>query len=326
MDGLICTIPYNKIYFLSSNNEEHIAIEQRNGNWVAAEINLSPVTADCSALCNLQISGNDYLCNSESYSLPAIAGVTIDWTVSNYGIVTPTSGTGNSITLTLVANGTVTLYANVASPCGNFILRKQITVGLETGNIPILGLAANANVCASTMFNVYTGVWGSYNWTVNGGHIISGQGTPEIYVQVNNTPNYGYYVGVAKINQCGLSGDLGAIGGSIVFCEGGGGGNITSIRGKQDSLNTIMSEYNNNVIAVFPNPTQNNITITLSADSIDIPHTVILVKDVYGRIVKKVTTGSYYNTISLTNVASGIYFIDIYDGKKRVMKKIVKLK
>ena len=122
-----------------NNNEDHIQISPRNGNFVAAELDrlrinpgaIPPVT-NCSAFCaNGAITGNTTICTSETLTAPFGNGVTYNWVVGNTSLVTPVPN-GNTLLLTRngTANGQTTVTVFMSDDvCGNTNLTTTINVG-----------------------------------------------------------------------------------------------------------------------------------------------------------------------------------------------------
>ncbi len=128
------------------HNYRHITFNPRNGTWLANELNAArnpnntPTTTDCSFYCGLtEITGSDFICDGANYtySIPELAGATINWSVSGLQIV---SGQ-NTANLVVKDNGgfnvksiAVTISSNT---CGSITLNKSIYSGVPTmfGNI-----------------------------------------------------------------------------------------------------------------------------------------------------------------------------------------------
>lgn len=77
-------------------------------------------------------------------------------------------------------------------------------------------------------------------------------------------------------------------------------------------------------LAIYPTPVNNLLNISLP-DSINTLKATIQLIDIYGKVVKKITTVSKSNTIPMSSLPSGMYLVEIYDGTKRITtQKIIK--
>ena len=76
-------------------------------------------------------------------------------------------------------------------------------------------------------------------------------------------------------------------------------------------------------ISVYPNPTSNELTVVSSFDNIE----TIKISNVFGAIVKeiKLNTSAKYTKVSVTDLPSGIYTIQLNAGKKISILKFNKL-
>ncbi len=82
--------------------------------------------------------------------------------------------------------------------------------------------------------------------------------------------------------------------------------------------NVGIIENNKRELTVFPNPVSK--TLHISCDNISEIHQ-ILIKDINGRTVKKVT--SEFENISIGNLCSGTYFVTIYFPESVLIRKII---
>jgi len=102
-----------------NNNENHIQIAARNGNFVAEELNGNiNVRTNCAAFCtNGVISGNNPVCTSQTYAAPFATGATYNWFVSDPSLATLTQN-GNSVLVSRngKAAGQVTLSVSISGP------------------------------------------------------------------------------------------------------------------------------------------------------------------------------------------------------------------
>lgn len=125
-----------------NGNEYHLQFTQRNGNWLAAEINNTPYTTTCAFLCSaVQINGDNTICNSSAvYSLPAGAE-SYNWSISGGNNQVTLSGNGTpNITLTKTGNYNGSIILNVTlgdttGKCGQITLTKTIWLGGPLNNI-----------------------------------------------------------------------------------------------------------------------------------------------------------------------------------------------
>lgn len=94
---------------------------------------------------------------------------------------------------------------------------------------------------------------------------------------------------------------------------------MTIIEGS-NPLNT--ESFNTSSFNIYPNPTSSNINITYtgSAQAID-----VYIVDIQGKIIKErnFETSTQEKHIDVSDVASGVYFISIFEGDKKTVRKIV---
>ncbi|UUV22124.1 GPI inositol-deacylase [Paenimyroides aestuarii] len=120
------------------HNFRHITFNPRNGQWLASELNAArnsnnnQLVTDCSIFCGeSEITGSDFICDGANYtySIPELAGVTINWSVSGLQIV---SGQ-NTSNLVVKDNGGINpksiLVTINSSTCGAVTLSKNVHAG-----------------------------------------------------------------------------------------------------------------------------------------------------------------------------------------------------
>jgi hypothetical protein len=163
----------------------------------------------------LNISGNNLLCSSETYSLSNIplGAMAFNWTVNNVNVANiqgPANGT--SVVLNKISNGVVELRCNVTIPTGTLFATKDIGVGTSTfitGYIPSTPKQQNWNdICPAyltTVIPTITGnpigtfIWESagmssgVSWSQNGNNL-------SFYFTEEN--QYAYFRGTLS-NACG---------------------------------------------------------------------------------------------------------------------------
>ena len=305
-------------YFNGKINEHHISIERRNGDWIAAELNSLPQSANCSLLCNnITISGNAGLCTPSTYSVSGFSGnATYIWSASPLGIVT-ISPNGSQATITRIQNGTVTISVTIQSSCGgNFTPSLPIVVGAPvitsiassmTGGCNGLYQDWNLSAVANTSVS-------SWSWTVdnpaNNNWIIYSPHTPNTIVGVTG----GGGITISATNVCGT-----------------GKGGVT-----------IWSNCHYGAITAFPNPTTGDVSVELAqptaqpsvetktnATSSNTKQPMIyqiIVTDQLGNLKKqyKYSAGISNAKVSLNGLASGMYIIRAFDGVLWNSVKVIK--
>ena len=195
----------------SKNSEQHISIETRNGNWMAAELTGGTApAANCTAFCGVDITGSDNVCSSGTYSVPALSGATYSWTASPSGIVTITNPNSNSITVTKSGQRTVTLTANITeNNClqGTLSLTKSITVSSPPDNYYISNIYVYPNPPAIDIYTSSSGnsqVVTSWSISVSGGGYKSDSGYPPAVTTADGGSGCGYHtVTLTTNNSCG---------------------------------------------------------------------------------------------------------------------------
>ncbi|MEO6682748.1 MAG: T9SS type A sorting domain-containing protein, partial [Ginsengibacter sp.] len=291
-------------------NANHTDFTVRNSQWIFNEMENNSQTYDCEDYCenSMSITGANEICSTAIYKVKGLfPGATVTWsaTPSNMVVFDCDTCAQTTITRNGSANGQTTITANISGPCGNTNLTIPITVGVPNNPLSIYGIPDNYNSCKNSIFNVTgSGGFGNSVWTVEGGQIISGQGTSEIYIQLDNTPGNGFYIGLFESNACGLSSVLATKQGNILDCDGGGG---TTTR-------------------ISPNPTNGQLTVAVT----DVKTTrnsikAIIVRNKMGRIFTKMEfpKGVTQHTFNIRNLPNDLYLIEIFDGKVWLEHKVI---
>ena len=119
----------------NASNKTHISFNSRNGEWLAKELNIAPITTNCSYMCaSTQITGADLICTSATYTAPS-GGTFNNWTITQGSSLVTLTGNGTpNVTLTALpdASGAVTLSLTMGdngAKCGNITISKTIWVG-----------------------------------------------------------------------------------------------------------------------------------------------------------------------------------------------------
>lgn len=301
------------------NNEGHLDINQRNGDWVANELNGGQPAANCSFICsnNMIITGGSSICTSPViYTLnnaPIGSGISITWTPSVSGLVNiAPSSDGTKATVTRSGTGQtgpLTLTATItSSSCGSVAINSStVQVGVPTINISY----SPNGTCSSA---------GYQTWSLNASSpdaITSWQWT------VDNPSSGSWYINSPNSPS------------TMVDVSGGGGISVTAASSCGTGKNgvTIYSNCPHIAITATPNPTTNNVTIaiadkkeTASFNKKKAMMYQIKVTDQLGNVKKqyKYSSGTANTTISLGELVSGLYTIQAFDGTSWSSTKVIK--
>lgn len=80
-------------------------------------------------------------------------------------------------------------------------------------------------------------------------------------------------------------------------------------------------EFNDDAFSFYPNPVKDVLTFVLDENIMLLKVSIV---NINGRIVKKETITASNSKLNMSNLSSGIYFIDFEMSKKRFRKKIIK--
>lgn len=286
-------------------NSVHGSLSARTGNWIASELNLSPQIITCKAFCDVLISGADRICNNpEVYSVPVTLdpNTMVSWSVDNTSIVSPFTN-GNQVTLTPRGSGTITLSANITTPCGSFTRTKTISVG---GGISI---TSSSNYCNGTYQTWSLSANPSSNgsnwqWTVD--YLSPGS---DIYI---DNPNSSFtYVNVSGNGVVKLS--------YTDFC----GANRT------DGVTVYSNCENGYAYTLSPNPATSTVTISSKETIVKGAKTEKTIKEItildqLGNIKKRQQFGKVKTaTLNISTFPVGIYFIEIGDGVYKERQQLI---
>lgn len=336
--NLVCSneTPFDS-YFGHDYNTQHTSFDCESVTWLLKELDGLP-QAPWYPLKSEDITGSEVLCigSNTIYSfasncqLPSSA----TWTTSsNLQLV---SSTSSSITVTGLNNGNGTITATFLN---GYTVTKTILVG--AGNPPA-NIGGNYDANCGTVLNAYAGfdnptitgfLWTLYNANT-GATITENTSTSINYGDFYRSPfvsnpvigqTYHFNLSVQGITSCGNTASaayifpitIGPIG------EGPcGRPNLDKIKPNLQSNTNLEDVYT--TVKIYPNPAYTSLVIILPKDSLNLPTTTITITDISGRRVKQITTVKETNIIPVAAWASGTYIIAVKDGKKRIIKKVVK--
>jgi sugar lactone lactonase YvrE len=227
---------------------------------------------------------------------PYIAGTTslCEGTTTPLGasISGGTWSSGSTATATIDASGTVTGIA-----AGTAIITYATATGMDTALITVHPQPASVTGASS----VCVGATSSYSCTTAGGTWTSSS-TATATIDATGTVT-GVAVGTSTITYTLTGGCSSTLGLSVIACP-------TGIAGEHLRQNTF---------AVFPNPSQGHLSITVPPSSSEITLTI---SDVLGRSVKtlQIPSGTHPATEYISGIPGGIYIVSITnaDGKQQI--------
>lgn len=233
------------------NNEAHISIGPRNGNWLAGELNAGaggpfPAT-NCSDVCsNAAIIGSSQLCSTGNYSVPVTSpNTTVSWDIqpSNMASFANNVNTGQQITLNQTSTGYATLTAYISNiTCGSTSVSLPLTVGSYT---PLNGtFSSNTSTRPTQTVNfVQSGYYNAqYQWPgVSGITVTLGSGSSgtNFYAYPGS-----YYFDLSNGQSININ-----------FSGTNACGPITATR------TFIQSAYGTYRVTTTPNPASDNVTV-----------------------------------------------------------------
>ena len=275
----------------NASNKTHISFNSRNGEWLAKELNIAPITTNCSYMCaSTQITGADLICTSATYTAPS-GGTFNNWTITQGSSLVTLTGNGTpNVTLTALpdASGAVTLSLTMGdggAKCGNITLTKTIWVGKPSVNLEYYYFdiqPVKSTLCAvSSDPNVTFAQQGITNVTFTG------------FANYNTTcirTTNPWCVEANITNVCGTT---------TVTYECG----------------FRMANANTNYYTIYPNPSNDIVNIEIR-DVNNIPEKGETVSgelfDMMGQLKSKVEISNNKATFSVKGLNKGIYVLKIY--------------
>jgi hypothetical protein len=203
-------INFSTSHNTSGINENHISFNTRNGNWLALELDNVANNEDnfsCIKFCSdAQITGNDILCSSATYSVTNET-TTVIWSVSDPNGLVNYSINGNNITLNQNNSnnyGFVTLTVFYSNPkCGSITVTKNIEVGIHPYRFSNSSITGEDYICGFqsytyTLNNINHPCVSTVNWSVSPNLSIISQTQNSVTVAKSSLDNQ--YAGVISAN------------------------------------------------------------------------------------------------------------------------------
>lgn len=265
----------------------------------AAPASISSVSGPANGVCN----------STRTYSIPAQASMTYNWTVPAGATISSGQGT-NSINVAFSNSfGTGNITATVTSSCGASVSKSKSVKGLPATPASITG---STTPCANGQNVAYScpSVTGAttYTWTVpSGTTIVSGQGTRNLVVSFNNTAGTSNTIKVKAGNSCGTSANR-------------------SLTITWQSCPRIGEDVESEV-QLYPNPANEETIIRWSNETEQgISLTVInsLGQQIWNK-TQEYGSGQQQETINTSMYADGLYFVSLVkaDGTRETLRLVV---
>ena len=231
--------------------------------------------------------------HSFSVTADGTATLSYQWKKDGSNISGATSASYTVSTATTGDAGSYTCY--VSNACGNVTSNAAtLTVNVATA-ITSHPQDVTANVGDNVSFDVVaSGSSLAYQWRFNTVNIAGAESTTYSITDVQTT-NAGSYDVV-------ISGDC---------------GNVTSNQATLD-INSSVKNQGDNLIKIYPNPTNGIFTVELPVEK-----SSIKITDISGKVVYKTTPENKVIKIDLRNEAKGIYFIKVKISGKSVVNKLI---
>lgn len=289
----------------SSSNKTHISFNNRNGEWLAKELNLTAITTNCSYMCaNTQITGPNIICGTENYSAPS-GGTIYNWTITQGSSLVTLTGNGTpNITLNALPDASGQVYLSLImgdnnAKCGNITLTKNIWIGK-----PSFYLQYNYFEPQPVKSTV---------------EMISDQPNLSINQQgITSTQFIGIKDGITIFNTTGSFFTIRANPNSVdkIFAYATNACGTTMI--ELDWLNSFRQSNNSTVkyYKIFPNPTHNVVYIDLrdNDNSLKTNNNIITGElfDLMGQSKAFVQFSNNRGSVDVRNLNEGIYILKIY--------------
>jgi subtilisin-like proprotein convertase family protein len=238
------------------------------------------------------------------------------------GSITCSTVASTNVPIAISATGTPTITSTISIPSGGNI--SDVNVTMNIAHTWINDLTATLTSPTGTIVQLFSGECNP-NASIN--NIVSTFDDSGSAIVCGNNPGISGTVmpnqALSAFNNSNSSGTW-TLTISDSFNQDGGALNSWSLN--ICTVEPLVSEdFDFNDFVLYPNPNQGSFTVKFLSNSqnelIDID-----VYDLRGRSVYKKSfsnTETFSQTINLDNVQSGVYLVSIFDGNKKVVKRII---
>lgn len=246
-------------------------------------------------------SGDTEICNEPTsvYITSGASGATgYSWQLipSNAGTLTPVA---NQVTVAWDAAfaGTAQLSVNGVNGCGDGPESGTLSISVGLMDAPVI--TGMADVCDNTT-EIYTATehaGSTYAWEINGGTIVSGNGTAVVNVMWGNAGQGA--VALTETSDLGCEATADEFPVTIDECTG-------------------LGEGLRNTVQIFPNPTNGLVTIE------GVNQNTISIYDLMGHEIMKLETVNNTLVIDMTGFNKGVYLVKVAQDAGTTINFLVK--
>lgn len=313
----------------SATNNVHVRFTPRNSRFLYKEMELQNNFENCSNECSnpYYITGSGIICTNGVYSIPGLQrGAAISWTATPANIVQIASS-GNSATLTKLANGIITLTATITA-CGpqQVVSKNFITVGTPapnqfyfeggyiSGGSTITPQSA-PNHCIEGIGSEWevtiqdVDLNATYNWVIDNGDPRFGQGTGYIGFFGAGDTYPDVYISVQAQNTCGMANFVWFY---VPYCPFLQNNYKISPNPASDAI--IIDKMENPEFRV-PQPQKENENIGISE---------VRIYNLSRMLVRQTKTGNARGPlrVNVAGLKSGWYIVEVITAQKKEVHKI----
>jgi hypothetical protein len=318
-NGSIIDTPSTSIsvIFGSGFSSGNITVAAANNCGQSSSLNPRTLTVKAQPVTPGSISGMiTGVCGKTSvtYTISPVTGAaSYTWVLPTGATIASGLSNTNSITVNFITSfvsGNICVTAN--NPCGSSTASCLTVSGKPILNGSISGPTTVCSKQANVVYSIAAASGAtSYTWTVPSLAVISsGQGTNTITVKFSTK---GGSITVKANSSCGAS-DIRSL--TVV------NGTCTS-KARQSNTNEV-NDMQGLAARILPNPSSTY--FTLVTHSINIEPMTVRVIDAVGRIVWNQINSPANGTLSFGDqLKPGMYFVEISQGKKRLMIRLLKM-
>jgi hypothetical protein len=283
----------------------------------------------------LSISGPSSICSDTSnYSINNLpCNATVNWNVSPYAGVVSNATSGNTLTLTKVANGNVTITATVS---GTNCTVSPVSKSINVTSIPdYIGISSftNLNSCDVDNFAILTSQGGGSQYVYSGILTVVGAAGQGSTISWSNPNGYNNNAPVIWSDQGN---------GTISVGTNYSNGSIFLRATATNACGSYYKDYmfqagncmivaaaiaapTGSTLQLYPNPTSGSFIVSISSLKTKTNIKEIIITDKMGNNVyqQKFSSNLSQQTINLSAKSADIYMVKVFDGSAWTTKQLI---